>query len=1132
MRFLILALCLCHIATASDRWSRQLAPGQLFNDWVPISQEAKSGKSLGFVEDQAPAAQTQFQFFAEPLNNRFNLQQQHPAHPSHSHSGAPPEVNSYIHNNPPQFQLFNSQPPAQKQRTVQNFGGQIGNKPVAEALIQNPPQAPPFTFMQEVQRQPHVHHYQSQPIHKNVQSSFLQSPPPSFQSPRIPHYQKFPPAFQPLPQSQALQQQQQQQPTENDQPVQLLYVPFNSLYTQNQQQQQKSIFGNEKPNRFNILNQPPSASLINDFYSPLDEIPSNTISTNKPVTTKRPQTIAPPTASYKLTTPFETTSKLKPHQPPLSMFVANEKGKLSTETDVLSTLKNSGTIDVMDSIGNRSPKVFIGPSGMVPPTGYSKFDLPYLSSIDGTRNERKIDQLPFFVAPLSYKTPPGFSKIPLPAPHVGSVVVNQPNSIDANESSGFTPDTYYTKQPSSVAPSLPGPSNFHDLNKNINKNTQTVKLTSGFHYTADGNVQLFSNEFTFPTLSPSTTQSPRTTPRSSFIQSSVTPNNKTPLTKVKASVIQEQRNDYSTFYPTTTRTPALVTRTRFDEFASSSPSVRTTSRTPTTYTPIELDEHRTVNQEYFKIGKYKPTISTFDSYVEEKKPKKTDFHFKPIPEFNFESVTSKKPKIKPTTSTSTTTTKVPVEVSFPSSTPPSIPTQTFDYSPTVSIIENSDIFKQFHGDSYTDFSRHSTPRPTNIISHHQQQPSSNYFDADGHVYRPIDTVPTPHHTVGDQLNQFFNSADETSPTTENPNFNLPSELPPISAHLPSLVNSLMDDKWMHKNNITEEELTTTTTTTRRPTRGRRPTSVSPASSSTYRTGSTKNEVRGRRPSTSGTRSSLATTEATYTSRVTPSRSSKIRYNITSTDDQSRFRTRQNRRPVKKDDNIEYQRDVLNQNYPSSVRPPTTISTEQIVESIHIQTEVPHFVEHVNDYNTPIEHVEVIPLGGNIPTYNENIESQYTPDNPLYYENTIDTTIPPTTTTITHKLPKNHKNANEEFQIPQHKTVSHRLKGNFNFNRNTESFYNKDTTTTQSSLRDDEILISAPITLEPKSTTISTTTTEAPETEAPATKRTSFPRRRLFTTTPQPEQSETDATEASGVRFFFPLKIQFFNTFIN
>lgn len=131
-----------------ERWSRQLTPNlpASGNDWVPI----RNGKSLSYGEDLTPAAQTQFQFFAEPQNNRFNLQQTHPGHPSSS----PQDINSFSSQNAPPFQFFNSQ----KQRTVQTFGGPISNKPIAEPLVQNPPT---FQYMQEIQRGPHVHHYVS-----------------------------------------------------------------------------------------------------------------------------------------------------------------------------------------------------------------------------------------------------------------------------------------------------------------------------------------------------------------------------------------------------------------------------------------------------------------------------------------------------------------------------------------------------------------------------------------------------------------------------------------------------------------------------------------------------------------------------------------------------------------------------------------------------------------------------------------------------------------------------------------------------------------------------------------------------------------------------------------------------------
>jgi hypothetical protein len=92
-------------------------------------------------------------------------------------------------------------------------------------------------------------------------------------------------------------------------------------------------------------------------------------------------------------------------------------------SDVVTVLKGAKTISVLDTVGPDSPQVFVGPSDLQTPSGYAKFELPYLSALESNRVERKVDKPPFFVAPLSFKPPAGYSKIPFPAPHVGSVVV-------------------------------------------------------------------------------------------------------------------------------------------------------------------------------------------------------------------------------------------------------------------------------------------------------------------------------------------------------------------------------------------------------------------------------------------------------------------------------------------------------------------------------------------------------------------------------------------------------------------------------------------------------------------------------------------------------------------------------------
>ncbi|KAL1493734.1 hypothetical protein ABEB36_009428 [Hypothenemus hampei] len=125
---------------------------------------------------------------------------------------------------------------------------------------------------------------------------------------------------------------------------------------------------------------------------------------------------------------YTTTEKpkRKAHQPPLAVFLESEvKADVS---DVLNILKGAKSIAVQDSITPNSPRIFIGPANLNSAYGYTMFPLPYLNNINGNRIERKIDQLPFFVAPVSYKAPSGYAKIALPSPHVGSIVISVPRT--------------------------------------------------------------------------------------------------------------------------------------------------------------------------------------------------------------------------------------------------------------------------------------------------------------------------------------------------------------------------------------------------------------------------------------------------------------------------------------------------------------------------------------------------------------------------------------------------------------------------------------------------------------------------------------------------------------------------------
>ncbi|XP_015119556.1 uncharacterized protein LOC107042863 [Diachasma alloeum] len=134
--------------------------------------------------------------------------------------------------------------------------------------------------------------------------------------------------------------------------------------------------------------------------------------------------------SHDTSTPAPT-----PNQPPLAVFMGSDDliAQEVKVVDVLRVLREAKSIAVVDQVTAESPKVFVGPSNLDVPNTYSKFDLPYLSSLDTTRVERRVDKLPFFVAPLSFNPPPGYSKIPFPAPHIGSVIVN---TIDGHLGTG------------------------------------------------------------------------------------------------------------------------------------------------------------------------------------------------------------------------------------------------------------------------------------------------------------------------------------------------------------------------------------------------------------------------------------------------------------------------------------------------------------------------------------------------------------------------------------------------------------------------------------------------------------------------------------------------------------------------
>ncbi|XP_030368823.1 mucin-5AC [Scaptodrosophila lebanonensis] len=217
------------------------------------------------------------------------------------------------------------------------------------------------------------------------------------------------------------------------QEVQLLYVPYDTLYNQQRQQQQQSNSGSGNSNNYNVNKYNLNAGLpavnpyqINQFYTQDPSVGNSFYSpgtTLRPSTTSTTTTALPQNVFQSYAQPQFTTAKPKPkaHQPPLAMFLLRSNARPS-QSDVVSALRNAQSISVIDAPTKQTPDIFVGPAGMPIPDGYVKFDLPYLSQL---AHSRDLSEIPFFVAPLSYRTPNGFNKILLPEPHVGSIVVNR-----------------------------------------------------------------------------------------------------------------------------------------------------------------------------------------------------------------------------------------------------------------------------------------------------------------------------------------------------------------------------------------------------------------------------------------------------------------------------------------------------------------------------------------------------------------------------------------------------------------------------------------------------------------------------------------------------------------------------------
>lgn len=266
---------------------------------------------------------------------------------------------------------------------------------------------------------------------------------------------------------------------DDKQSVQLLYVPLENLKsnpspTQATQDSQTIYHQVNAPN--NQIYSQNKQHLLDDIEHDLIQQTVQAHRLQQQIHLGRPVVLQATTT----TTTAPTTTKRKPHQPPLAVYLESNNG--ASTDDVLSALRDAKTIDVQDAILPNSPKVFIGPSTLNLPLGYSRFPLPYINKLEGNRIERKIENLSFFVAPLSYKAPPGYSKIPLPSPHVGSVVVS--NKEDSHKRSAPRPTPSYPNQINdyeSTKPSHSAPVVGNTNSQIFDPNQQTYYSTTPFH---------------------------------------------------------------------------------------------------------------------------------------------------------------------------------------------------------------------------------------------------------------------------------------------------------------------------------------------------------------------------------------------------------------------------------------------------------------------------------------------------------------------------------------------------------------------------------------------------------------------------------------------------------------------------
>lgn len=968
----ILIFCIIIGVTASEekRWSRQISNSGLFNDWIPVQPQTRqtNGRVLNFgppfgsnndFNQQSPSVASMTTNLGEPFQRIF-LQQMHP-----------PNL-PILPQNQQQLHVTNLQStPFRLHDMALNAGPQ-------HFLVQH---SQPDIPMQQF-RYP-----QFTPPSK---PGFISNGEPSLQAPQSQHL------IQSEPQqlkNNGLEPQQpslEMQPLPPQEEVQLLYVPLDTLYHQQQDKLQNS--------RYNILPSPVNPLQINNnFYAHHQKFPSTTaapLGTPFKITTsaaKLRTTTAKPVHRFSFNTVTESP-KPKSHQPPLAMFMKNSLSSVNSPSvnDVLSHLIYTRSIDVIDAVGGAAPNVFIGPYGLNTPEGYSKFELPYLSSLEQTRTDRQITALPFFVAPLSYRAPKGFAKIPLPSPHVGSIVVNSPNSIQ-QEVNTYDDNKSFFSDAKLHTPSTKKPTQYFSYSTPAPERTRT---TSRFRFGTEVSKPTYQSE---PDINLATTPSPLNT----FNSYKSTPAYKSQTENLfqhsVSSDSDEQNFNFGNKYHTTnsyaTAAPQKQQTQPIDDYRlkEEGPSKFSLTNNPqainTTSFTFKNEEPQNLFGNFFSPTPTSSFFNTPEPIITTKQPEVTKFDVT-----NFDEPQRYSPFVSSTPAPTTST-----AASVPATHDEQNAYRNDDIEQMKSYFREQDAFKVRNpiavstpaayyesssiGTLATEkgFNEFSTiPSKLSYFTKEQKQHNQNvattprttvtYYTASSageasaeqdvprvkghsvHQFRFVDSVlqttkddnrdnrvpttPKPEEKFREheQYNEVYNTSPryETTrapyrerqtipPFDENTaTYNIPSELSPIGANLPGLVNSLMEKEGTTPF-VTVPTISPVTVTTRRSTVSRTRTRP-PTTSRTHTTDenavpeiTTRRPARGRRPINYAA-------NRTTTLRTTPARNSnRVRYNPTAEErnrgSNTRTRNRVAVRPAKDEENIDYQRDVLKQNYP-------------------------------------------------------------------------------------------------------------------------------------------------------------------------------------------------------------------------